>query len=89
MPMLMPVLSTMRIKIFPSRRIAIIISHRQLLCYPRRLSADFAIMNMWGPHDGHDQGMDVARHAEQAYEHFVAQWEARPKVRGRSKSEGL
>ncbi|CAN5426009.1 IS110 family transposase [soil metagenome] len=36
-----------------------------------------------------DQEMDVARHAEQAYEHFVAQWETRPKVRGRSKSEGL
>lgn len=36
-----------------------------------------------------DQEMDVARHAEQAYEHFVAQWQTRPKVRGRSKSEGL
>ena len=36
-----------------------------------------------------DQDMDVARHAEQAYEHFVAHWETRPKVRGRSKSKGL
>jgi transposase len=36
-----------------------------------------------------DQEMDVARHAEQAYEHFVAQWETRPKVRRRSKPEGL
>jgi transposase len=36
-----------------------------------------------------DQEMDVARHAEQAYEHFVAHWQTRPKVRGRSKSEGL
>ncbi|WP_348656887.1 IS110 family transposase [uncultured Sphingobium sp.] len=36
-----------------------------------------------------DQEMDVARHAEQAYEHFVAQWKTRPKVRGRSKPEGL
>lgn len=36
-----------------------------------------------------DQEMDVARHAEQAYEHFVAQWQTRPKVRGPSKPEGL
>jgi hypothetical protein len=36
-----------------------------------------------------DQEMDVARHAEQAYEHFVAQWKTRPKVRGRSKPEEL
>ena len=36
-----------------------------------------------------DQEMDVARHAERADEHFVAQWETRPKVCGRSKSEGL
>lgn len=37
-----------------------------------------------------DQEMSVARHAEQAYEQFVAQWETRPrKVRGRSKPEGL
>lgn len=36
-----------------------------------------------------EQEMEVARHAEQAYEHFVAQWQTRPKVRGRSKSEGL
>ncbi len=38
-----------------------------------------------------DQEMDVARHAEQAYEHFVAQWETRPKgkVRERLKSAGL
>ncbi len=36
-----------------------------------------------------DQEMDVARHAEQAYEHFVAQWETRPKVRGRSKPAEL
>lgn len=36
-----------------------------------------------------NQEMDVARHAEQAYEHFVAQWETRPKVRGRSKPEDL
>src|SRR5579883_1474308 len=37
-----------------------------------------------------DQEMNVARHAEQAYEQFVAQWETRPnKVRGRLKPEGL
>lgn len=36
-----------------------------------------------------DQEMDIARHAEQAYEQFVAQWETRPKVRGRSKPAGL
>jgi transposase len=36
-----------------------------------------------------NQEMDIARHAEQAYEHFVAQWETRPKVRGRSKPAGL
>jgi hypothetical protein len=36
-----------------------------------------------------DQEMDIARRAEQAYEQFVAQWETRPKVRGRSKSAGL
>ncbi|WP_313802559.1 IS110 family transposase [Sphingobium sp.] len=36
-----------------------------------------------------DQEMDVARHAEQAYEHFVTQWETRPKVRGRSKPAEL
>jgi transposase len=36
-----------------------------------------------------DQEMEIARHAEQAYEQFVAQWETRPKVRGRSKSAGL
>lgn len=35
------------------------------------------------------QEMEVARHAEQAYEQFVAQWETQPKVRGRSKSAGL
>ena len=34
-----------------------------------------------------DQEMEVARHAEQAYEQFVAQWKTRPKVRGRSRSE--
>jgi transposase len=36
-----------------------------------------------------DQEMDIARHAEQAYEHFVAQWQTRPKVRGRSKPAEL
>jgi transposase len=38
-----------------------------------------------------NQEMEVARHAEQAYEHFVAQWETRPKdkVRGRLKPAGL
>nr|WP_206069783.1 IS110 family transposase [Novosphingobium olei] len=36
-----------------------------------------------------DQEMEIARHAEQAYEQFVAQWETRPKVRGRSKPAGL
>ena len=36
-----------------------------------------------------EQEMEVARHAEQAYEHFVAQWQTRPKVRERSRSEGL
>jgi hypothetical protein len=36
-----------------------------------------------------DQEMEVARHAEQSYEHFVAQWEKRPKVRGRSRPAGL
>jgi transposase len=37
-----------------------------------------------------DQEMDVARHAEQAYEHFVAQWETRPKkVRERLKPAEL
>lgn len=36
-----------------------------------------------------DQEMVAARHAEQAYEQFVAQWETRPKVRGRSKPAGL
>lgn len=36
-----------------------------------------------------NQEMDVARHAEKAYEHFVAQWKTRPKVRGRSKPEEL
>ena len=38
-----------------------------------------------------DQEMEIARHAEQAYEHFVAQWETRPKdkVRGRLKPAGL
>jgi transposase len=36
-----------------------------------------------------DQEMEIARHAEQAYEHFVAQWQTRPKVRGRSKPAEL
>ncbi len=36
-----------------------------------------------------DQEMVVARHAEQAYEQFVAQWQTRPKGRGRLKPEGL
>jgi len=36
-----------------------------------------------------DEEMKIARHAEQAYEQFVAQWETRPKVRGRSKPAGL
>ena len=36
-----------------------------------------------------NQEMDIARYAEQAYEHFVAQWETRPKVRGRLKPAGL
>lgn len=37
-----------------------------------------------------DQEMEIARHAEQAYEHFVGQWQTRPKtVRGRSKPAGL
>lgn len=36
-----------------------------------------------------DQEMEIARHAEQAYEQFVAQWETRPRVRGRSKPAGL
>ena len=36
-----------------------------------------------------DQEMEVARHAERAYEQLIAQWKTRPKVRGRSKSEGL
>ena len=37
-----------------------------------------------------DQEMRVARHAEQAYEHFVAQWQtATPRpVRGRLKPAG-
>jgi len=36
-----------------------------------------------------DQEMEVARHAEQAYEHLVAQWKTRPKdrVRGRPKPQ--
>ena len=33
--------------------------------------------------------MEVTRQAEQSYEHFVVQWEIRPKVRGRSKPAGL
>lgn len=38
-----------------------------------------------------DQEMEIARHAERAYEQFVAQWQTRPKdkVRGRLKSAGL
>jgi hypothetical protein len=38
-----------------------------------------------------DQEMEVARHAEQTYEHFVAQWKTRPraKVRGRLKPAEL
>jgi transposase len=38
-----------------------------------------------------DQEMEIARHAEWAYEQFVAQWQTRPKdkVRGRLKSAGL
>jgi hypothetical protein len=36
-----------------------------------------------------DREMDVARHAEQAYEHFVAQWKPRPNARGRLKPAGL
>lgn len=36
-----------------------------------------------------DQEMDISRHAAQAYEQFVAQWETRPKVRGRSRPAGL
>lgn len=36
-----------------------------------------------------EQEMDLARRAEQSYEHFVAQWETRPKVRGRSKPAEL
>ena len=37
-----------------------------------------------------DQEMEIARHAERAYEQFVAQWETRPKrVRGRSRPTGL
>jgi len=38
-----------------------------------------------------DLEMELARHAEQAYEHFVAQWQTRPKktVRGRLKPAGL
>lgn len=35
-----------------------------------------------------DREMDVARHAEQAYEHFVAQWKPRPDARGRLKPAG-
>ena len=36
-----------------------------------------------------DREMDVARHAEQAYEHFVAQWKPRPNASGRFKPAGL
>jgi hypothetical protein len=36
-----------------------------------------------------EQEMEGARRAEQSYEHFVAQWETRPKVRGRSKPAEL
>ncbi|WP_395331747.1 hypothetical protein WBP06_03090 [Novosphingobium sp. BL-8H] len=36
-----------------------------------------------------DREMNIARHAEQAYEQFAAQWEVRSKVRGRSKPAGL
>lgn len=53
--------------------------------------------NRSGPADAYnikalrDQEMEIARHAEQAYEHFVAQWRTRPKkaVRGRLKPAGL
>lgn len=36
-----------------------------------------------------DQEMEIARHAEQAYVQFVAQWETRPRVRERSKPAEL
>lgn len=36
-----------------------------------------------------NQEMDVARNAEQAYEHVVAQWEIAPQVRRRCKPEDL
>jgi hypothetical protein len=36
-----------------------------------------------------EQRMDIARRAKQAYEQFVAPWQTRLRVRGRSKSAGL
>ncbi len=36
-----------------------------------------------------NQEMELAHHAEQAYEQFVAQWQTRPRRRGRLKPEGL